>query len=233
VEELEALTEWLKRHNYVRDSCIDIGANIGNHSLHFADFYEQVYAFEPYPKTYKLLEINAQLVRNLKTFNLGLSCSRASVCFDVNPRNFGGSSIQMDNSNINSVGDRVVIEVDRLDSIPEIKSVKIGLVKIDVEGHELQVLEGALQTIAKNRPVILFEQHPKDFLNGTSNVIQILKTLGYETFATIQRFPTVGGPRIFRLPMNHLLRLVFGYSLEIRPQDRFPAGVYSMIVAVP
>ena len=39
---------------------IDVGANIGNHTLYFRNSFEKIYSFEPHPKTYKLLQLNTE-----------------------------------------------------------------------------------------------------------------------------------------------------------------------------
>ena len=59
---------------------------------------------------------------------------------------------------------------------------KISLIKIDVEGHEIEVIDGAKITIEKNKPVLLVEieeQHSKKNVNDSINYIN---TLGYNSF---------------------------------------------------
>ena len=52
---------------------IDIGANIGNHTLYFRNSFKKIYSYEPHPKTYKLLQFNTEDFSNIKTFNFGIS----------------------------------------------------------------------------------------------------------------------------------------------------------------
>ena len=54
-------------------TCLDIGANIGNHSVFFANFFSNIYSFEPYPDSYYLLKFNSKNFNNIKTFNFGAS----------------------------------------------------------------------------------------------------------------------------------------------------------------
>ena len=58
--ELDFLFEWLATHSpdVFNGTAIDIGANIGNHSLYLSNYFEKVVSFEPHPRTFKLLEIN-------------------------------------------------------------------------------------------------------------------------------------------------------------------------------
>ncbi len=59
IDELEVLFEWLKLLNIdeiFEGSALDIGANIGNHSLYFSDYFSEVLSYEPHPLTYELLK---------------------------------------------------------------------------------------------------------------------------------------------------------------------------------
>ena len=57
----------------INSSCLDIGAYIGNHSAFFANFFSNIYSFEPYPDSYYLLRFNLKNFKNVKTFNYGAS----------------------------------------------------------------------------------------------------------------------------------------------------------------
>ena len=54
-------------------SCLDIGANIGNHSIFFANFFHNVDCFEPQPDNYYLLKFNSRKLDNIRTFSFGSS----------------------------------------------------------------------------------------------------------------------------------------------------------------
>jgi len=60
------------------------------------------------------------------------------------------------------------------------------LIKIDVEGNELNVLKGMKGTIQKSSPIILFETQKKEIFNGTSAVINYLKSIEYNKFYSIE-----------------------------------------------
>ena len=72
---LITLIKWLKsiQYNIFNGIAIDIGANIGNHSVFFSKFFKKVYSFEPNPKTFELLKINAKLNNNIYVRKTGLS----------------------------------------------------------------------------------------------------------------------------------------------------------------
>jgi hypothetical protein len=119
----------------------------------------------------------------------------------------------------------------RADDVVELNDKKISLIKIDIEGHELAALKGAKSLIEKNNPVILFEQHPCDFSEGRSDVVDYLRGLNYR-FLTIERRFYFGKKFIFRL-CSLILRYVFGTQLKLVETDYFQQRFYDMVIAVP
>lgn len=174
---------------------IDIGANIGVHSIFFSKLVGkngQVFSFEPEGKTFLLLQQNLQLnnCENVHISNIALSnkngfvelCGHESGFSDAD----GGDPYkfikQMADEN---KGDTVgLVKSVRLNDIPEINSLdKIDFIKIDVEGAELLVFEGAKQIILKYKPVIIFElegAYTKRFNYKPYQVFVLLNELGYE-----------------------------------------------------
>jgi|APSaa5957512535_1039671.scaffolds.fasta_scaffold48151_3 FkbM family methyltransferase len=206
-------------------SAIDVGANIGNHSLFFAKFFKKVYSFEPNPHTFRLLEFNSDFAGNILPFNFGLSDYSGEVDLYENNLNFGSSSIY------GHTESSVKIKLKPLDSfLADVNDVR--LIKIDVEGMELSVLKGAKGVIERNKPLIAFEQHPDDFIdNGETNSIQFLRSLGYEIFwndiDTEKSFPPFN---FFR----KIKRLIFGYQGKriMRCDTTVPKKFHSMLYAV-
>ena len=68
----------LKQYTIDKTS-LDIGANIGNHSVAFSAISKDVIAFEPNPKTFQLLKINKSINKNIKIFNYGLSSNNQNM----------------------------------------------------------------------------------------------------------------------------------------------------------
>lgn len=216
-----------------RTVALDIGANIGNHSLYFSDLFEEVFAFEPNPRTLALLKFNTENIcskRNIKCFNFGLSDQNSELFFKPSKSNVGGSRI-VEGPHIGRDGDTFLVEVKRADDIAELYDKKISLIKIDIEGHELAALKGAKSLIEKNNPVILFEQHASDFSEGISDVVDYLRGLNYR-FLTIERRFDFGEKFIFRLS-GLILRYVFGSQLRLVETDYFKQRFYDMVIAVP
>jgi FkbM family methyltransferase len=136
---------------------LDIGANVGNYStsLRRANPEIPIYAFEPHPVTYSRLCLNVDGL-NVKTFNLGAGCVAGSMTlYDYADRD-GSSHASMYKGVIEqihhgrAIGHEVsVIALD--DFVAAEKIDLICLLKIDTEGHELEVLKGFRRTIAANK----------------------------------------------------------------------------------
>jgi len=123
------------------------------------------------------------------------------------------------------------IEVRRLDDNLEIKNQVISLIKIDVEGHELQVLEGAVELIEEAQPIVVFEQSEDAIFEGTSKVINFLRERNYRFFTIRGNFDLGEG---FLAKLTSLaLRSIFGFRKNIVPTDHFKKKFYAMIIAVP
>lgn len=143
------LLEPLKKKINSFDFVIDIGANVGNHSFFFKNICgaKRLIAFEPLKQNIELLKQNCT---NIEIYEFAISSLNSS-----------GKLMLRDELNNNS-GTAVVsdfgydIELRTLDSF-EFKSPTF--IKIDVEGHELYVLEGALNTINSYHPQLLIEVH--------------------------------------------------------------------------
>ncbi len=165
-----------------KDSVVlDIGANIGNHTLYWSKILKvkKVYAFEPVTNTYEILkkniELNSITSNNVSINNIGLGDEkiRASIVdknYYFGLTNIGGTSIKQDND-----GDFNVTTLD--DFMKEnFKDDKIDLIKIDVEGYEYKVLVGAKETLKKYSPVIILECYDDHF----EEVNSLLNDYGYE-----------------------------------------------------
>jgi FkbM family methyltransferase len=130
---------------------VDVGANIGNHSIYWALRGHQVVAFEPNPQAIHEFQKNIALNRveqrvNLRTVALGDVRTRGRL-HKGSQGNVGSARVVADES-----GDT---EIQRLDDqrLPTFRAIKI-----DVEGFEEQVLRGAAESIANMRPIIVIEQ---------------------------------------------------------------------------
>ena len=123
------------------------------------------------------------------------------------------------------------IPLGYIDLMEQLENIEIGFIKIDVEGHELQALMGAKGLLEKNYPVIAFEQSEDTFNQGTSNVIDFLKSIGYKKFYTMQRkqdwrFKT----RIMKI-FEAMFLGIPDDQIELLETKYFQKKFYSMILA--
>jgi|GEM_PF-3911620 len=135
---------------------LDIGANLGNYSLALAPHFAKTIAFEPNPPVFKRLTQNVEYNPDLQIepFNCGLSSQSGTLAFYPNNEgNSGASGFEAERMGIEpleletSAGDEFAASID----------IRIAAIKIDVEGHELEVIRGLEKTIANDQPVIFME----------------------------------------------------------------------------
>ena len=141
----------------VQDVAIDIGGYIGSHSLPMSMLCNQVYTFECNPELHNI--INENIKRNNRTnitlFNIALGNNETDLTFYN--RHDGTSRF----SQREVKGEPIKLTTKALDDVlPDLEHCK--LIKIDVEGHEYNVLEGAKELINRTRPYIFIETFKKN-----------------------------------------------------------------------
>jgi len=154
---LEILKYKVKSFNLV----LDIGANVGNHSFYFSKICKanKIIAFEPDPNNCSIYSNNNP---EATLYPIALS-NYIGDCFFQNssPKNSGTGKIS-------SKGDKV--EVSTLDYF---NLQDVTFIKIDVEGEELKVLQGMVNTIISSKPEILIEVHYGITINDVINILPI------------------------------------------------------------
>lgn len=149
-KELRLISRWFPKGGVF----VDIGANVGNHSLYVARFLQPaaVIPFEPNPLAFKLLRANVHLngftdLFDLRHLGLGVSSKAASgYAMQKREKNLGGAKM------LEGEGDIDVRPGDAL-----LRGVAPAMIKIDVEGMEMDVLEGLETTIATHKPPLMVE----------------------------------------------------------------------------
>ncbi len=169
------------------DCVLDIGANMGWYSINIAKTYPQsnVHAFEPIPKTYSFLEQNIKLneVENVTSHHFGLSSERKDITFYFYPE--GGVNASSANLSERVDAELITCHVERLDDFVNVNKLKIDFIKCDVEGAELFVYQGAIETLQRDKPIVFtemlrkwaakFNYHPNEILN-------LFASIGYRCF---------------------------------------------------
>lgn len=189
--------------------CLDIGANIGNHAVAFAPHFARVLAFEPNPRTFRLLEVNAGLAPNITALPLGASSRPGRVAVSLDPLNIAAAAIGRTGG---ADQDQAHFDLVRLDDLPELADGGVvSFVKIDVEGHERPALEGAAETLRRHRPLIAMEVLAQDVRDGSTDAVEFLRRLGYDHFYELHEGGWLGRlPRKRKRAARTLLTILTG-----------------------
>lgn len=174
--------------------CVDCGANVGKHALHFARRVGdsgRVIAVEPNPVMFKRLLERAEknkIASRIDFHNVAVSSAVGEASFfAVKERpalsRIGASVAFMEEHD----GEEIKVPVSTVDMIAEARSA--SFIKIDVEGHEFSVLSGARETIEASRPIIFFETNLVASIKRGSYsaeaIFGLFEELDYELFSSI------------------------------------------------
>jgi FkbM family methyltransferase len=128
---------------------LDVGANTGHHTLAMAGLCDAVHAFEPYPPVRAVLErrLRQNSITNVSVHPFGLGTKNAEVTFEPPGWNLGAGRFVESPSKFR-------LPMRRGD---ELGLRKIDFIKIDTEGHELDVLDGLRRLLERCRPFLMIE----------------------------------------------------------------------------
>jgi FkbM family methyltransferase len=227
-EELAMLAQFLAplADRFAATVALDIGANIGNHSLFFASHFKTVHSFEPNPRTFGVLSVNAGLVANVSVHNLALGDEPGTLSLTFNSLNVGEASLVQSYQGVSvSNVDVAVGVVDELAG----QFGPVSFVKIDVEGFEPQVLRGTKILLREQHPIVAFEQNRAAFIDGRSEAAELLQEAGYRLCVMTKR--NVGYGLIGQL-RSAVAKMVNGIEYDIIEVERLTPGHYPMIIAV-
>lgn len=231
-QELAALSKLIKDLDRSR-SVLDVGANIGNHSLYFIEEgFNKIHAFEPNARTSHLLQFNTDQFAQIQVHNYGLSNQDAQLEAAIPLTNMGGASLQAIHGD---EVERVTFEVKKFDNL-KIASEPIGIIKIDVEGHEPEVIEGIRATLERDKPLVLFECNRKSEKTVADEVLAQLRSIGYDRFSAIEPLESIIPqtlPSLVRRPLRILEMFASARrsKCQIVPLTEFKSRNYPMIVA--
>jgi|TARA_B100000287_G_scaffold244341_1_gene229776 FkbM family methyltransferase len=153
---------------------LDIGAATGMYASHFAQHSKSVICFEAVYPVYQQLEKLKQKHGNIITHNFAVSDFEGISDFYVDDKRLSNSSFQ------NLVeGQKIEVETITIDGM---KLDNVGFMKIDVEGVELDVLNGASQTIDKFKPTCMVEIYEKFNKYPVETTFDFFFNRGYRCF---------------------------------------------------
>jgi FkbM family methyltransferase len=166
---------------------IDVGANIGWTALRLARkaVKGKVYGFEPDPYNQERCQENVKrnTFDNLEVFSTALGNMESTVRMELRtPSNRGGNRIAP-----GGLGGSTLVPLIRMDQAAPVNSLeKIDLIKIDVEGYELQVLRGASGVLRKHKPILFVElddNNLRDQGDSAGELVRFLEERGYSKIA--------------------------------------------------
>lgn len=165
---------------------LDVGANLGLLAIGFARLAPngRIIAFEPSPTTFQNLEKNVEMAKadNVTTMNVALSDGKGELEFFDSPWFSAGSFVKEATLSATVHRGSILVPARTVDEVvDELGLTRLDVVKIDVEGHELRVLRGAMGTLAQFHPTVLIEMNiftvssfgnvlPLDFLSEICSI---------------------------------------------------------------
>ena len=169
---------YVQEHLNSNNTFLDIGANAGIYSYHFKNKMKKIVAFEPVKEILVSLEnLNS---RNVEIHNCALSNNNDYLEIHI-PVDKHGNTISyiasLEPRSENTIKRK--IEVKMLD---DFNYQNVSLIKIDVEGHELEVLKGGYETINKYKPHLVIEIEQRHLAYDMSKTFNYIKGIGYEIF---------------------------------------------------
>lgn len=163
---------------------VDVGANIGTQSIyaHQSGRFKDIVCIEAEPENFKVLKFNLveNRISDRYAFNMGAGIEPAKLRLYRNEKSSGKHSFQK------ASGDFVEVEVDSVEHIllnAELSLDRVGLVWIDVEGFELQVLKGMSHLLERRCPIVM-EFTPRFYgRDGVEEMISLISRY-YDRYAT-------------------------------------------------
>ena len=156
---------------------VDAGANKGVYLYHLSRHYRSVMGFEPLPMLAGYLRQAAPA--NAKVHGLALSDSAGAATLRL-PRGYNElGSLESHTAETWTTSEPVEEHEVELRTLDSFALDDVALLKIDVEGHELAVLEGASETISRCKPTILVEVEERHRAGGVARLRAYLEDLGY------------------------------------------------------
>jgi FkbM family methyltransferase len=188
----EPATCWFLHNHTPQDAiCYDVGANLGYHSLIMARraVAGRVFAFEPLPELCKVFQQNCAIngITNVHVLQQAIGASTCKVTME--------ETITVGQARLHPIGgpaerNRELFECNAvaLDDFVAEGNPPPSLIKIDVEGAELDVLRGGRKTIGLHQPAILLETHGADLAR---DVYDFFMLFNYEVFVVADSLQAV------------------------------------------
>jgi FkbM family methyltransferase len=169
--------DYIKSLNLEKCTILDVGANIGNHTHAINKFTKDCYviSIEPFEKNLEILKLNHNNGHILNWFADNDINAYNEIEFKISPI-WGKNNLGY----IKQTNEGQTVNVNCIDSI---FLENLALIKLDIEGNELNALKGALHTIGVFKPIIIAEHHTE---SEHLEVLSYLKQFGYSLETIIE-----------------------------------------------
>lgn len=163
---------------------LDVGANIGIWAHEMRRYASNVHAFEPNPKLFAMLKAG-MATKNVSLHPIALSdCTgNSQLMVPKGRRGYSNYSATLSHGTVHGAEYRTTkVPTSRLD---DLNICNVGFIKIDVEGHEMEVIRGAVNTIASCRPNMIIEMEERHTNRPINEDIREIEDLGYDSFCFV------------------------------------------------
>jgi FkbM family methyltransferase len=144
----------------------DVGAHHGQTALKYNSLFKncQIYAFEPFIDSFNILKDNVSIYKNVKAFNLALSKDIGQVAFNLNSSSGTNSILPTSieaattwDKNVLETAETIQVNSTTLDDFIAKKNIsQIDILKLDTQGSEYLVIEGAIEYIKKGKIKLIY-----------------------------------------------------------------------------
>lgn len=178
------------------DTVLDAGANIGYYTLIFADLVGpkgRVYAFEPDPENFAILKKNIAInnYKNVELINAAVADKTGAINFFHDSRSTAAHRVFKEDKNEKAIRVKVVT----LDNYFSRKSLKIDLIKFDIQGAEVNAINGMKKLIKKNKNIKIISEFWPYGINKTghkaSEFTSFFVKQGFEMFELYEKDETL------------------------------------------
>ena len=187
-KELEIINKFSDKNK----SAVDVGVYRGIYSYKLSKEFKHVYAYEPNPLIFPFLEKNLKkIISNLTIKNYALSNETgvADLKIPMRSKSFFKNNIEelyklgcatIHNKNNFENYEKINVKKIKLDQ--DLNDINLGFIKIDVEGHEKEVIEGAKNLIKTFKPILLVEIEKKHNKKPVIETVKFIQEFGYSPF---------------------------------------------------
>jgi len=187
-KELEIISKFSDKNK----SAVDVGVYRGVYSYKLSKKFKHVYAYEPNPLIFPYLEKNLKkIISNLTIKNYALSNKSgvADLKIPIRSKSFFKNNIEelyklgcATIHNENNFENYETVNVKKIKLDQDLNNINLGFIKVDVEGHEKEVIEGAKNLIRTFKPILLVEIEERHNKKPVIETVKFIQEFGYSPF---------------------------------------------------